>query len=260
MAAQRIKVMSYNVHFGCDLDNRYDLDAIAEEIRAADADIVGLQEVDVHWGARSQWESMVDELASRLSLHAFFAPIYELPGERSGQSVRQFGVALLSRYPFLRTVNRPMTRLSSQSREAIPEPMPGFAEAVIPIGDARLTVYVVHLDYRAEPMIREQQIREIRGALKESSMESNEAFREVILLGDCNARPDAPEMAPLLEVLRDTWADVSGDPGYTFPTDRPDRKIDYILATPGVKTLQADILDVKGSDHRPIVAVMELEA
>ena len=45
-----------------------------------------------------------------------------------------------------------------------------------------------------------------------------------LLLGDFNARPDAPELTPLWATLRDA------DPGApTFPASAPDRRIDYVF-------------------------------
>ena len=49
-----VRVMTYNIHAGLDSANRYNLPGIADVIRASGADIVGLQEVDVHWGSAQQ--------------------------------------------------------------------------------------------------------------------------------------------------------------------------------------------------------------
>ncbi|MFD2081642.1 hypothetical protein SAMN05421678_12849 [Actinopolymorpha cephalotaxi] len=49
----QLRVATYNIHAGLGQDNVFDLDRTAATIRALDADLIGLQEVDVHWGARS---------------------------------------------------------------------------------------------------------------------------------------------------------------------------------------------------------------
>ena len=44
--ATRLRVLSYNIHHGEGLDGRIDLERIASVIRASEADLVALQEVD----------------------------------------------------------------------------------------------------------------------------------------------------------------------------------------------------------------------
>lgn len=49
-----LRIATYNIHAGAGSDGVFDLDRQAAALRALDADVIGLQEVDVHWGARSQ--------------------------------------------------------------------------------------------------------------------------------------------------------------------------------------------------------------
>lgn len=53
--------------------------------------------------------------------------------------------------------------------------------------------------------------------------------------------------------MRDT-ADLFEREWFSFPSDAPTRKIDYIFVSPDVKVLSADILPVVASDHRPHTA------
>jgi endonuclease/exonuclease/phosphatase family metal-dependent hydrolase len=246
-----VNIMSYNVHSGIGMDGRYDLDRLASVIGESGADIVALQEVDVHWGGRSQYENMAEALASRLGMHAFFAPIYELAATAEGEPARQFGVALLSRFPVIHAINHKLTRLSTQDKNGAPEPLPGFAEVRLDIGGTPLTIYVTHLDYRADPAIRIIQIGEML------DIAGPDTYRKLIV-GDFNARPDAPELIPLFVVFHDTWAAVRQEPGFTFPADVPDRKIDYILAGSGVEAVRTDVPDTGASDHRPLVAELRI--
>ncbi len=43
----------------------------------------------------------------------------------------------------------------------------------------------------------------------------------------------------------------------SFPSDKPDRKIDYIFVSCDLTVTQADIHNVVASDHRPHTAVLE---
>ncbi|WP_346766310.1 endonuclease/exonuclease/phosphatase family protein, partial [Streptomyces sp. Tu 4128] len=49
-----LRIATYNIHAGTGSDGVFDLDRQAAALRALDADVIGLQEVDVHWGDRSQ--------------------------------------------------------------------------------------------------------------------------------------------------------------------------------------------------------------
>ena len=61
--------MTYNIHHGANVRGRLDLEATAETIRRAEADVVALQEVDRRWGLRS----MFRDRAARLALAQLMA-------------------------------------------------------------------------------------------------------------------------------------------------------------------------------------------
>ncbi|MGW4027524.1 endonuclease/exonuclease/phosphatase family protein, partial [Streptomyces sp. NPDC005009] len=110
-----LRVATYNIHAGAGQDQVFDLDRTAAALRDLRADVIGLQEVDVHWGARSDFADEARALAEKLDMWVFFAPIYDLdPADRDGER-RQFGVAVLSRHPVLAAENHEITRLSTQT-------------------------------------------------------------------------------------------------------------------------------------------------
>src|SRR5688500_14884359 len=94
-----LRVATYNIQAGAG-----DLRRIAEEIKAMNADLVALQEVDVHWHQRSGFVDQATELGRMLEVDVRFAPIYSLPAA-AGQPAREFGVALLSKLPIERWSN-----------------------------------------------------------------------------------------------------------------------------------------------------------
>lgn len=243
----KLRVMSYNIHYGHNMYNQYDLEAIANVIRESNADIIGLQEVDVHWGDRSHYENEVKILAETLNMHYFFAPIYNLPSNLEGQPNRQFGVAILSKYPILKAENRHITRLSTQSANPLPELLPGFAETLINVKGIKVNVYSTHLDYRPDPKIRKMQIEDMLNIMSESN-------NEQILIGDMNAKPTSPELSPLFSTFKDTWKEVHNHDGYTFPAYEPKQTIDYILTTHGIQTESSEVIDTLASDHRPLIS------
>ena len=241
-----LRVMTYNIRSGNGA-----LAHTAEAIRAESPDLVGLQEVDVHWAERSAFADQATELGARLHMAVRVARIYRLPGD-AGRPPREFGVALLSRFPVTRFRNDTLTRLSTQEENPVPTPMPGLLEAEVSVHGRAVRVFVTHLDYRRDPGVRTQQVREMVRALAASS-------QPTIVFGDMNASPDAPELQPLLERMTDAWAVAGSEPGYTYPADAPRERIDYVLVSHGFRVRGARVPVTEASDHRPVVAELELD-
>lgn len=241
-SAQQLRVMSYNIAAG-----HGDLAAVATAIREVDADIVALQEVDVHWNERSGFVDQAAALADALDMHVRFAPIYHIADEPP----REFGLAILSRYPIVGFTNHTIPRLSTQVDDPDPRPMPGFPEAIVDIADTRIHVFDTHLDYRADPRVREQQVAAMLRVMENVAV-------PVILMGDLNAPPHAPEIRPLLGLLSDGWRRVHADAsvdgsGFTYPAAAPVRRIDYVLVSDHFDVRYAVVPVTTASDHRPVV-------
>jgi len=240
-----IRVMTYNIRSG-----NGNLDSTAATIRAQSPDIVGLQEVDVHWADRSAFADQVTELAAKLGMEARYAPVYVLPGLTPGAAPREFGVALLSRYPIVRFRNDTIARLSTQVQNPVPAPAPGLLDAVLDVHGQPVRVFNTHLDYRKDPAVRTQQVREMLGFIGDLAVPT-------LVFGDLNAAPDAPELQPLLQRLRDAWSGSSA-PGFTYPADTPHERIDYVLVSPQFTVRSIRVPDTQASDHRPVVAELVL--
>jgi endonuclease/exonuclease/phosphatase family metal-dependent hydrolase len=65
-------------------------------------------------------------------------------------------------------------------------------------------------------------------------------------------------LIPLFRIMKDVW-EGRDDPGYTFPADDPDRRIDYILYSEEYRLQAAQVPDTWASDHRPVVADLVLK-
>jgi endonuclease/exonuclease/phosphatase family metal-dependent hydrolase len=254
-----IRVATYNIHAAAGSDQVFDLDRTAAALDALDADVIGLQEVDVHWGERSEWRNLIRELGRRLHMRAVFGPIYSLDPTEPGQPRREYGVGLLSRYPVLRSWNHEITRLSTQEPDPVPEPMPGFLEALLWARGRLVHAYVTHLDYRPDPAVRQTQVAETVDILDDDPRRATQ-----ILLGDFNAPPDAPELAELWTAVDDAWqaaGSTSGGPS-TYPADAPAQRIDYVTVSDNLRVRSAVVPSdpdvVAASDHRPVVADLRL--
>ena len=235
-----LRVMSYNIEYGHE-----GLDSVIAVIRTQHPDIVGLQEVDVHWSERSNFADQAALLAKGTGMDYRFAHIYELANADPSKPLREFGVALLSKYPIFAFTNHDITRHSTQDTAATPAPMPGFLEAMVNVNGQIIRVFNVHLDYRREPDVRKKQVAEILSHIVgDAGM--------IILTGDLNATPDAPELRPLFDVLNDTWPQHT-DSGLTYSSMKPEKRIDYVLASNFFCATRTSVPKVYASDHYPVV-------
>lgn len=228
-----LRVMSYNIQAG-----GASLDSTAQAIRALSPDVITLQKVDVHWGERSHFADQATELEARLGMQVRFAPIYHI-------EAREYGVALLSRFPIVGFQNDTLTRLSTQDANATPVPAPGLLEAAIDVNGQRVRLFNTHLDYRADPSVRARQVAEMVRYIGAST-------GPTIVTGDLNATPDALEIQPLLRALRDSWPAANGL-GLTYPAELPVKRIDYVLTSPHFAVRAASVGMTRASDHRPVV-------
>jgi endonuclease/exonuclease/phosphatase family metal-dependent hydrolase len=209
--------------------------------------VVALQEVDVHWAARSDYADEASWLARRLRMRAFFGHIYTLPPDRPGAPPREFGLAILSRFPILAAENHKITRLSTQVADPVPELAPGFPEIVISVRGVRLRVYDTHLDFRGDPSVRRTQVADMLAIM-------NREPDAKILTGDFNAAPDAAELAPLWTEMSDALTRSGSGDASTYPADVPRQRIDYLTTVPGIGVRGAWVPETVASDHRPVVA------
>ncbi|MGG4195030.1 MULTISPECIES: endonuclease/exonuclease/phosphatase family protein [unclassified Paenibacillus] len=78
-----LSVMSYNIRHGEGMDHMYDANRIVEVIRASGADIIGLQEVDRYYSARSNYEDTIAVLAEQILSHQHY-PLSSDESEQRG--------------------------------------------------------------------------------------------------------------------------------------------------------------------------------
>jgi len=237
-----LKVMSYNIHHGVGEDNVLDLQRIADLITEKQADVVGIQEVDRHYGARSNFEDQAKVLAEMLGYHYVYGANLDLPPAVDGQDRRQYGTAILSKYPIIQSQNYLLSSFGEEQR--------GLLEATINVKGNHVRVYNTHLGLDVPQRLA--QVNEINDIL--STKET-----PAILMGDLNAEPGVEEV----ELLRtgsnlvDVFQDA--DNANTFPVKNPSKRIDYIFVSEGVKFSGQQVLQSTYSDHLPIIVDLVLE-
>ena len=234
-----LTVMTYNIHHGAGIDGVLDLERIAVLIETYKADVIGLQEVDRHWAARSNWEDQPAWFAKRLKMHYAYAANLDLPPLNPGEPRRQYGAAILSKYPIKDFTNAllPLYRAGEQR---------GLAVATIMLRGAELRFANTHLtdNNHAERLEQAQKVVQLLGTSK----------KPTLLVGDLNARPDTAEITTLTAILTDTWPEVGAGPGYTIEADNPTARIDYQLHSSQLRPTTADVPRTPASDHLPVVA------
>ncbi len=233
----KIRVMSYNV-LHCEVwkQKRIDFDAFARLILESGADIIGLNEVRGQ-GERDDYRAQAQILAGKTGFYYSFAKAIDVGGKNP------YGNAILSRYPIKKAetimIPDPAVRIGSGFETRC------LLKAEIDVADG-LTVLVTHFGLN-----KSEQKNAVKTVLE------NIGAEKLLLMGDFNVLPDDRVLDPIRDRLCDT-ADLFGEPLCSFPSDAPDRKIDYIFASPAVKMHAADIPALVLSDHRPHIAEIEI--
>lgn len=228
-----LRILAYNIRHGAGMDDSVDLARAATVINRISPDLVALQEID----SATQRTGRVNQ-ASRLgeltNMHAVFGGFMEYQGGK-------YGMALLSRYPIVEITNH---RLPDGR-----EPRTALALAVR-VSDTTEIVFVgIHLYASEEERLAQaHRLTEI--------FEHDE--RPVVLAGDFNSQPGTA----VLRHLSQEWVvPPKGEDHLTFPSDAPDREIDYIMMRPAASF---EVLDVRVideplvSDHRPVLMIARM--
>ena len=251
----RVRLVTFNIHHGVGDDQRHDLPRLAMLLASLEADVICLQEVDRHYGERTDEVDQALLLSRGLDMQLAWGPAIDEAGP-TGRPNRQYGNALLSRLPIL---------VSDVHR------LPGGGEprsalrTMIELDGGALWVTNTHLTTRSAEE-RAAQVATIADLLTEP-METG------VLVGDLNTGADAPELDSLRERLTDAWHlarardDRAGwrfwrdDAGDTFPAGSPRKRIDQVWVSGGIAVASAHVVDAEGaSDHLPVVVDLEVRS
>lgn len=252
-----MRVATFNILHGRTVGQDVDLDRLRAGVRRLDADVLGLQEVDLDQprSGKADLTAVAAEAMGAVA-HRFVAAISGTPGatwmaatgvEQPGTSA--FGIALLSRFPalswqVLRLPRIPMRfpmYLPGPNRVMMVDEEPRAAVVALlktPLGP--LTVANTHLSFVPGWNRRQlwQMARDVRGFPSPR-----------ILLGDLNMPATAAQRWSGMRAL----ACMA-----TFPAEEPSLQLDHILsddARLAGRRCEAPLLAI--SDHRALVADVE---
>jgi endonuclease/exonuclease/phosphatase family metal-dependent hydrolase len=206
---------------------------IAATIRAANPDLVALQEV---WAANGTTQA--HHLAADLGLHAGYAapglPPPPDPPEHPDQAGVEVGIGLLSRWPVAaaRTVAMP-----TKHRDGVATLL-----ATVAHPEGPLHVAVACLEW--EPAYDEDRMAQGRALADLATDPALDGPLPVVVAGDLNAAPDSPVLGPLHERMIDAWTAAGGDPRAVSLSSRHpfapreateliDQRIDHVFVRPG---------------------------
>ncbi|HEY5937480.1 MAG TPA: endonuclease/exonuclease/phosphatase family protein [Kofleriaceae bacterium] len=239
MTGPRLRVMSYNIRNGRGVDQRVDLDRIADVIAPFAPDVVALQEVDVG-RARSGGVDQAAALGERLGLVASFAPCIEDGCER-------YGIATLTRWQPVSVrqlalpVAEPRGRRVSEPRCALLTRL-NWAETA-----SELAVVNTHLSIKKGE--RAGQVAALLAGLDAD---------EVVIAGDFNCTPWSAPFRTLAGTLRQATRRAR-----TWPARLPIVPLDHILYRGPLHVVHSGVWTQgaarRASDHLPVVAELEYE-
>lgn len=242
-AQETVRLASYNIRVCSnktyDSQKVPDYDAIAKIIKAVDADVIGLQEVD-SCARRTLYGDQFKILADLTGMDYFYGSFLDMPTHGS------YGSGLLFK--------KHMTPEKSWKQVIKYERIK--KKAVVNVLEFNSFVMVcTHLNTNAE--MRAYQISVVNKMFDSYK-------KPVFIVGDFNAEPQSDH----IKEIKTKW-DIISPLDFTFPSNKPIKCIDYICLKKGSKNVQVDkakvVTFVEGadvgvdSDHLPIFVDVTIE-
>src|SRR5436190_11170926 len=231
-----IRVITYNIHHGEGMDKKFDLGRIARVLLAEKPDIVALEEVD-QGTKRASGVDQPAEFARLTGMNVVF-------GRNIAYDGGGYGTAVLTRLP---VQSKASVKLKSFYPPTKTNPEQRGVQ-VLELGEKGgqgLLFLCTHLDFRPADDERMNSAKTINELIRTHDGEL------AIIAGDFNA---TPESGPIREFAKE-WKVAGGDGAdaksqaaeaiLTFPADKPDRRIDYVMYRPADrwKVVEVRVLD-----------------
>jgi endonuclease/exonuclease/phosphatase family metal-dependent hydrolase len=231
--------MTYNIHVGVGMDQKLDLERIADVINHERPDLVGLQEVD-RGVRRTQGVDEIGELSKLTRMNYAFAHNLDYQGG-------EYGVAILSRFPINNIDHRKFENRRESERR-------GMLRVEVETAGRLINFVTTHLDYQY-PDGRLHETEQLLRALEGRK-------GAIIVVGDFNDVPEGDAYKLITSSFHDAWiASKTKQAGLSYPADKLAKRIDYIFyrTNDGVRTKKAWTVRSLASDHIPVVAELEIK-
>lgn len=260
-----VKIMTFNVmYFDFVNDSETNgLHPIIDYIAQSDADIVCLQEVGTDF-----LNTRLKEKKTKKALKAYR---YVLSGSSEGR----YSVVCLSRYPVIsrrridyesqsnssyrydfRIDDKTVTVINNhlESNKLNSKEKTNYTNLITNGGESEDLTKVAELigsKVGSATSIRASQARAV-------AEEVRACMNPVIICGDFNDVPGSYVYHTLADGLSDAWVERGMGWGNTFHENLFLFRIDYILHSPSLKTVEVKVDKVKISDHYPLIATLQL--
>lgn len=252
----------------------------SEELKKWDADIVFLQEIDFE-SSRSHFINQATTLARLAGYHfVALAPSWKLnyipfpywPVSQQFGAMNSGG-AILSKYPLKNHEVYLLNKPSSNPWWYNLFYLHRFIQvAEVEVGNKNFLITNLHLE-AFDKNNREEQIRTLVDLHNRKNID--------FIAGDFNMVPDAATQkskfingddyendlsfslmseSGLDEVIPMDIYEKSEKDYFTFPSSKPDRRLDYIFYQRGLKLMKAEVLPSTLSDHLPVRAIFQIDS
>ena len=236
----KLKIASFNIFSTRRYpdSDKLDMTFSAAVIKQYSPDIVGLNEVS----SGPAFGEQPKEIA-KITGHDYygFTPILHLP------KGREYGNGIMSKYPIKSVEMIKIPDPEVKDEEGYYESRCVLKAEIDVLGG--ITVLVSHFG-----LVNGEKKNAVETVMKLLG----ENPKRTILMGDFNMNPDDKILKPIFEALNDTANGYDEKDLLSWPSDKPERKIDYIFATKDFKVEKTYTADEIGSDHKMILTEIEL--
>lgn len=201
---------------------KIDYISIVNLINKYNPDIIGLNEM---------YYGQTNIIAKKLGYNYHF-------GKSTNIYILPYGNSIISRYPIISTKIIKIPGNSIEKRSIL--------EAKIEVDKNIFTIYITHLGLTIS-----EQKNGIDTLLKYVKNESS------IIMGDFNT-----ENISILKPIKDKFIDSEikfKNKLYSWPSNSPNKKIDYIFTSKDINIVKSTILDEIISDHKPLIIEIKIK-
>ena len=238
---QKLTVITYNIHHGQGIDNKIDISRIANIIKLNSVDLAAFQEVD-RGVERTSRIDIMKILQDSTGMFAAFGKNIDFQGG-------DYGNGILSKFPIVKDTNLHYKMMKEDEQR-------GLLQTVINLNGQKIVFMDTHPGFRNENDEKLMNVEEIINTVKEYKN------LPVVICGDFNDLPESKMHEKMKDYFIDVWEYLYKDEGFTFPSDKPDRRIDYIYisksALEKIKPVSIKVLQSIASDHLPVIAEFEI--
>lgn len=236
----KLKIMTFNTqHCKNFITKKIDYENVINMIKKYNPDIIGLNEIYGKGYDRNIQASQADEIARDLGYYSYF-------GKATRLLFKPYGNAILSKYPILNAgiikIPYPIIRKGTNYYERR-----SIIKANININNETITIFVTHLGLN-----KDEQQNGIKTLLE------NIDNKNTIIMGDFNVSPDNILLKQVKDITTDAASKFSTEL-FSFPSNNPHIKYDYIFTSKDINIISADIPNEMVSDHRPHIAQIEIK-